>query len=384
MIILAAILSILVYGVIAAMLGTIMPTFTDLFKLTGEQNGNIALAQGLGLVIASISVGPLIDKRGKKIALLGGLILITGALAGLPTAGGATHLMVLYFVLGLGGGIIVTGANALASDVDESRRASTLNFLNLFFGLGGLLTPLIVANFFNGDASTKLKICYLGAGLGVIALIANIAAKIPPPTGERSFKMSEVGGIVTRPVLYMLALFLFLYVACEVGVWNWLASYLISRNIPEAKALNILSLGFALGLLIGRVAVSRILIRISSMNVTLAAAALMAATTFMMLQSSDATYAWIAVFCAGLAMAPVFPTTLAMVADAFPRGTATAMGIVITWGWGGLLISSPIIGAVAGQGNANLGTALLLLPAFSIAMVLVNLALRAMLAKPHA
>jgi fucose permease len=381
MIILAAILSILVYGFIAAMLGTVMPTFTDLFKLSGEQNGNIALAQGLGLVIASVSVGPLIDKRGKKIALLGGLILITGALAGLPTAAGATQLMILYFVLGLGGGIIVTGANALASDVDESRRASTLNFLNLFFGFGGLLTPLLVANFFNGDASTKLKICYLGAGLGVIALIANIAAKIPPPTGERSFKMSEVGGIVSRPVLYMLALFLFLYVACEVGVWNWLASYLISRNIPEAKALNILSLGFALGLLIGRVVVSRILIKISSMNVTLAAAVLMAATTYMMLQSSDSTFAWIAVFCAGLAMAPVFPTTLAMVADAFPRGTATAMGIVITCGWVGLLVSSPIIGAVAGQGNANLGSALLLLPVFSIAMMLVNLALRPMLAR---
>jgi fucose permease len=381
MIILAAILSILVYGFIAAMLGTVMPTFTDLFKLSGEQNGNIALAQGLGLVIASVSVGPLIDKRGKKIALLGGLILITGALAGLPTAAGATQLMILYFVLGLGGGIIVTGANALASDVDESRRASTLNFLNLFFGFGGLLTPLLVANFFNGDASTKLKICYLGAGLGVIALIANIAAKIPPPTGERSFKMSEVGGIVSRPVLYMLALFLFLYVACEVGVWNWLASYLISRNIPEAKALNILSLGFALGLLIGRVVVSRILIKISSMNVTLAAAVLMAATTYMMLQSSDSTFAWIAVFCAGLAMAPVFPTTLAMVADAFPRGTATAMGIVITCGWVGLLVSSPIIGAVAGQGNANLGSALLLLPVFSIAMVLVNLALRPMVAR---
>jgi fucose permease len=381
MIILAAILSILVYGFIAAMLGTVMPTFTALFNLSGEQNGSIALAQGLGLVIASISVGPLIDLRGKKIALLGGLILITGSLAGLPSAGGATQLMVLYFVLGLGGGIIVTAANALASDVDETRRASTLNFLNLFFGFGGLLTPLLVANFFNGDASTKLKICYLGAGLGIIALIANIAAKIPPPSGERSFKMSEVGDIVRRPVLYMLALFLFLYVACEVGVWNWLASYLISRKIDEAKALNILSLGFALGLLIGRVVVSRILIKISSITVTLAAAALMAATTFMMLQSSDATYAWIAVFCAGLAMAPVFPTTLAMVADAFPRGTATAMGIVITCGWVGLLVSSPIIGAVAGQGNKNLGTALLLLPAFSVAMVLVNLALRPMLAR---
>jgi fucose permease len=378
MLILAAILSILVYGVIAAMLGTVMPSFTALFHLSGEQNGNIALAQALGLVIASISVGPLIDTRGKKTALLGGLILITIALAGLPSAGGYTALMMLYFLLGLGGGIIVTGANALASDVSESRRASTLNFLNLFFGLGGLLTPLLAANLLNGDSA---KLCYLGAGLGVVALVANVVAKIPPPTGERSFKVSEVGLIVSRPVLYLLALFLFLYVACEVGVWNWLASYLISRNIDKAKALNILSLGFALGLLIGRVVVSRILIKISSITVTLAAAVLMAGTTYMMLQSSDSTFAWIAVFCAGLAMAPVFPTTLAMVADAFPRGTATAMGIVITCGWLGLVVSSPIIGAVAGKDNANLGTALLILPAFSVAMVIVNLALRPMLAK---
>jgi fucose permease len=373
MLILAAILSILVYGVIAAMLGTVMPSF----HLAGDQNGNIALAQAIGLVIASVSVGPLIDTRGKKTALLGGLTLITLALAGLPSADGYTQLMLLYFVLGLGGGIIVTGANALASDVSESRRASALNLLNLFFGLGGLLTPL-VASLLNGNTAW---LCYLGAGLGVIALAANFVAKIPPPTGARSFKVSEIGTIVSRPVLYLLALFLFLYVACEVGVWNWLNLYLVSRNIDPAKALKILSLGFALGLLIGRVVVSRILIKVSSITVTLVAAALMAATTYMMLQSSDATFAWIAVFCAGLAMAPVFPTTLAMVADAFPRGTATAMGIVITCGWLGLVISSPIIGAVAGRDNANLGQALLLLPAFSVAMVLVNLALRPMLAR---
>ena len=60
--IVAAILAIFVYGVIAAMLGTIMPSFT----LSPEQKGNVALAQALGLLIASISVGPLIDARAKK------------------------------------------------------------------------------------------------------------------------------------------------------------------------------------------------------------------------------------------------------------------------------------------------------------------------------
>lgn len=376
MLIAAAILTILVYGVTASLLGTVMPAFTALFNLTGEQNGDIAFFQGAGLVIASISAGPLVDIRGKKTVLIGGLILLTGALLALRGATGPAQLMLLYFILGLGGGVTVTAANALASDISESRRASTLNFLNLFFGLGGLLTPLLSADLFHGDTA---KLCYLAAALGVIALIANLIAKIPPPSGERSFRMSEVGGILTRPVLYLLALFIFLYVACEVGVWNWLASYLIGRNIDKAKALNILSLGFALGLLTGRLLAARILFKVSPIAVTLTASALMAATTWMMLQSTGATFAWIAVFCAGLSMAPVFPTTLSIVADAFPRGTATAMGVVITSGWLGLVVSSKIIGALAGSDNANLGKALLLLPAFSLAMVVVNVILRPML-----
>jgi MFS family permease len=107
----------------------------------------------------------------------------------------------------------------------------------------------------------------------------------------------------------------------------------------------------------------------------------MAITTYYMLQSNDPTLAWVAVFCAGLAMAPVFPTTLAMVGDAFPKGTATAMGIVITCGWVGLAVSSPIIGSIAGTDSANLKTALLLLPAASALMIAVNLVLRPMLKK---
>ena len=367
--ILAAILAIFVYGVIAAMLGTIMPTF----KLTPEQNGNVALAQAIGLVIASVSVGPLIDAKGKKTALVLGLGIISAALFGLPNAGGYGAILATMFGLGFGGGVIVTAANALASDIGEERRASVLNLLNLFFGLGGLATPLIAANFLHGNA---VALCYLAAVLAAGTFILHIATPMPAPAGGQSFKAAEAGKVLGRPTLYLLALFLFLYVACEVGVWNWLASYLMSRGIPEKSALNILSLGFALGILIGRVVVSRILINVPAINVTLAAAVLMAVTTYLMLNTSDPTVAWIAVFCAGLSMAPVFPTTLAMVGDAFPRMTATAMGIVITCGWIGLAVSSPIIGAMAGANSANLRSALLIIPGFSVAMILLNLALR--------
>jgi fucose permease len=374
MLIAAAVLAILVYGMIAAMLGTIMPTF----NMTPEQNGTIALAQAMGLIIASVVVGPIIDNKGKKAALLGGLSLIAIALFWLPNTSGYTERRLCLFLLGLGGGIIVTAANALVSDISESRRAATLNFLNLFFGLGGLATPFLAANLLSGNA---VALCYTTAVLTVITLGVNLITKIPPPSGERGFKLSEAGEVLGRPALYLLALFLFLYVTCEVGVWNWLVSYLKSQGIGEGRALNILSLGFALGLLLGRVVVSRILFNVSAVTVTLAAAVLMALTTYFMLQTSDPTMAGIAVFCAGLAMAPVFPTTLAMVGDAFPKATATAMGIVITCGWIGLAVSSPIIGGLGGNRPENLKTALLVLPAASVAMIVVNMILRPMLAK---
>ena len=183
--------------------------------------------------------------------------------------------------------------------------------------------------------------------------------------------------LFSQPALLLLCLFLFLYVACEVGVWNWLKRYLISTQFDAATAGGIVSYGFALAILVGRVIVSRVLIKIPALTVTLVSSILMTITTYLMLQVHSRAGVTIAVFCAGLAMAPMFPTMLAITGDTFSRAAATALGIVITCGWIGLAVSSPIIGAMA-AGN-NYGRALLLLPLFSLVMVLVNLVLRPVL-----
>ena len=201
---------------------------------------------------------------------------------------------------------------------------------------------------------------------------------MPAPTGTQSFVFSDIGAVLGKPALFLLSLMLFLYVACEVGVWNWLARHLIAQGVAESRALNILSLGFALGLLIGRVVVSQILRGVppeKDVYVTLAASVLMALTTFWMLRTT--AMAGVAVFLAGVAMAPVFPTVLAMVADRFHTMTATAQGVAISSGWLGLLISSRVIGSIAGGDPKRLKTALLVIPAASVVMIAVNLALRA-------
>jgi fucose permease len=366
----AAILAIFVYGMIAAMLGTILPDLSDRFQLTPTQNGTIAFSQALGLMIASLGVGPLLDTEGDKAGLILGLAFIAVALFWLPRSKGYRSIVFLLFLLGVGGGIVVTGANALVSGVSETHRATALNLVNLFFGLGGLATPFISANLFKRN---WVRLCYTVASLTVVALAIQAVAKMPAPSGAAGFVLADAGPILGRPLLFLLGFFLFLYVSCEVGVWNWLPRHLIAQGIPESRALNILSLGFALGLLVGRVGVSQILIAVPAVTVTLAASIAMAVTTFLMLRTSKPFTAALLVFIAGVAMAPVFPTTLAIVGTAFPRMSGTAIGFVITCGWAGLAVSSRLIGAIAGDDPARLKRALLLIPGAAVLMIGVNL-----------
>ena len=376
MLIVAVILAIFVYGMITAMLGTILPSLSSRFNLTPKQNGSLALAQALGLVLASLAVGPLLDAEGKKIGLVLGLSFICVALYVLPRSPGYRAIMLLMFLLGLGGGALITGANALAGDVGGAHRATALNFVNLFFGLGGFITPFLSAKLFAGN---WIRLCYTIATFGAVALAVELATRMPGPVGVQSFVVADIGPVLGKPVLFLLGLFLFLYVSCEVGVWNWLPRHLIAQGIPESQALNILSLGFALGLLVGRLLVSPILIRVPSITVLMFASVAMAITTFFMLNTKRPGVALVLVALAGLAMAPVFPTALAVVRDAFPRMSSTAMGFAITCGWVGLAVSSRVIGGIAGGDPLRLRKALMVIPISAACMVVLTLIIRAAL-----
>jgi fucose permease len=213
----------------------------------------------------------------------------------------------------------------------------------------------------------------------VVTLVVEAVTKMPGPTGAGRFVFADASPVLGRPLLFLIGLFLFLYITCEVGIWNWLPRHLIAQGIPESRALNILSLGFALGMLIGRVGILPVLIRMPAITVTMAGSAAMAATTFLMLRAKSPAAAWVLVFLAGISMAPVFPTTLAIVGDAFPRMTGTAIGFVITCGWTGLAVSSRLIGVIAGGDPRRLKKALLVIPASAVLMMGLDLAIKSAL-----
>ena len=81
----------------------ILPDLSARFQLSPKQNGTIAFVQALGLIIASVGVGPLIDTEGKKVGMVIGLAVITLALFLLPQSKGFGSVMIYIFLLGLGG-----------------------------------------------------------------------------------------------------------------------------------------------------------------------------------------------------------------------------------------------------------------------------------------
>ena len=376
MLILVSCLVIFVYGMLSSLLGTIIPGMADALHLSNAEIGYIALAQGLGLAGMSVIAGALMDRKGKKIGVTLGLGATIAGLLLLAHSGSVVLTAVSMLILGCGGSLVIVGANAIASDVSDEKRAAALNFLNVFSGLGGLATPLIAGNLLGSDPGKT-------ALFGTAATLAVLVIALLTPM-RRSERNAEGAAAAARPIfasaaLYLLSSVTLLYTACEFGIWNWLPKYLIATGTPRAVALNILSLGFACGLLGGRLVATSVLWRLSPLRVTTVCSLLMAGTTYLVIHPMSQWMTWAAVFCAGMTMAPMFPTTIAIVGKLFKNQSATAIGFAITCGFSGLMLSSPLIGWLSGPSPTGIGRGLLLLPALSLLICLILIFSRGLL-----
>jgi fucose permease len=365
---------IFIYGMLASMLGTIVPGLATRLGLSNVEIGYLALAQGLGLAATSVGAGALIDRSGKKAGIVVGLCAIIGGLFTLGNAHSLHACIVAMTVLGCGGSLVIVGSNTIAAEVCDELKGSALNILNVFVGLGGLATPFVAGNLLGADVA---KIAYCAIAISVFALLLALWTKMPNrPAPSKEVRDSSVFHDFT---LYVLALVTFLYTACEFAIWNWLPKYLIASGMPGKTALNILSLGFACGMLIGRLVAARVLVKASPLLTTLISALLMGITSFAMLQTTTTSAMAAIVFLTGLSMAPIFPTTIAIVGGRFKQRAATAIGFAITCGFSGLVVSSPVIGWLSGTDPHGIKRGLLLIPALSFCIAAILLSLRSSL-----
>ncbi len=364
--------SIFIFGMVMAILGAILPQLVEKLDLQRAQAGNLFFFMNLGMLVATMFFGPVVDRFGFKLLLAPASLLVGLAFAGLAFSGTYRMVMLSVVFLGLSGGVLNGGSNALVNDLHPERRAAALNFLGVFFGFGAMLVPLIIGTFLRQLGLRPVIL--IPAGLSLVPFILFMIFSYPRPKQAQGFEWKQLKKLVSSGLLWLAAFVLFFQSGNEFSVGGWLSSYFQERfNFSLSSSALILS-GYWFFLIVGRFfypLVNRVWKR---ENVVLASVLLALISVVGLMLSPSGLLAAVFALLIGLGFAAIYPTTLSVIGEKFPQFSGTAFSLAITTGLAGGMLSPWLIGQVSQ--NSSLRTALLV-PVFSLVMILaLQLAIR--------
>jgi fucose permease len=414
---LVSFLGIFLYGLLAALPGSVLPTLErNQYLPTDSEVGTFLLINAVGAVLAYLISGPLIDRVGKKLTLMAGTLVVVASMSGfaliLLRVGAAAALFPIFicsFLLGLGANGIVSAGHALVADVASSWRNAALNVLDIFFGLGLMTLPFFVQGLQQRGGVEMVFWVMAAGGLALVALI--VAIRFPRPAHPESFPIGETGELFKNSSFWLLAIALFMYVGSEVSVGKWVVAFMerdagllarsglaatqLDKLAPAALssffehdpagisiatyALHTLSL-FAAALLVGRIVSSLLLgvVKVNSLRLLAVGSAITAlGLGFAFTASAPETVRW-SLVVAGFGMGPIFPTSVGLASVMVPRIAGTAMSLAMGIGFAGLLVIPPVVGYVSvwvGGAAGNVRTGLLVVLTAAIVMFLLHLVL---------
>lgn len=228
----------------------------------------------------------------------------------------STFIIALFacILLGIGAMALNTVGNTLMPIVlfegKDPARASNLG--NGFFGLGYIITPLLIV-FIMKTLNLGYSIALIIIGiLTIIFLVFALITSFPQvPTG---FKFSMALKILQKPAVLIAGLALFCYMSLEISMGTWIKKlmeelFIGNANLdPTAKAGLVLSL-FGVAMMAGRFITASIK-NLTSMGskVIIFSSALSLISILLMIIAKGPVLGIIAVLLAGLAFAPIFPT----------------------------------------------------------------------------
>jgi fucose permease len=371
----AGFLGILVWGTIAPLLGTILPTLRERAGMSLTGSGGLFVALSSGMVAASLVAGVLLDRLGKKPVLCGAVSLIAAALVLLEGARAYALLLVLAFMLGAGGSALVTGAHGLLADLNPRHRAAALNLLDVFFGVGAFVTAFAIVPLQRSGGLAP--VLFVLAAMAGAVLLYFICIAFPDPVHARDFSIGEARRILASAAFLVPALIIFLYVGTEQSVFDWQVTFLLGKfEMDKVAAAQVLS-WFPVAIMLGRVVNNRLLMHVSALPVLLVSTVGAAASLIVILATGSTTAASAMLFVAGLCMASIFPTTLGVLSSRFAEMSGTALGLAITFGWFGSFVVSPTFGFAAhsAAGSPDYSRGYLVIIGSALAMVLMTSAL---------
>ncbi|TPW16064.1 MAG: major facilitator superfamily protein [Acidimicrobiaceae bacterium] len=299
-------------------------------------SGLLIGGQSLGYIVGSLIAGRFYDHgHGHRVMVRAGVIGVAAV-----TAVSGLHqlwaLVVVFMIIGLVMAMVDVGGNTLVvwSQTPE-RVGSSLNALHLCFGIGALVTPLVVA------ASIAMT-----GGLMLVALVAAVVLvpmawrlqRTEVPT-QRTAAHGELRGADSDRALVLVCVFFFVYVGAEATFAGWLHTYAAETGLGADGTASLLVSVFWAGFVLGRI-IAVWLARVLASSTLLVASCLAATLGAAALGFGDGSAAvvWPTTALVGMLLGPQFATMMAYGDERLRLSGASTARIVASSGAGGLVL----------------------------------------------
>jgi fucose permease len=320
-------LGMLTFGIVLTTLGAILPSLIARFGMSKADAGALFAVMSFGILVGSLVFGPIVDRRGYKGMLVLGAALIAIGLAGIAYAPSVGVVRGMIVLVGVGGGIINGGTNALVADVSVGGRSAGLSLLGVFFGVGAVGVPFALSLLL-GTFSYAALVAGVAA-LVLVPLVVTAATRFPAPKQAQGFPIADAGQLLRDPILLLMGMMLFLESGMEITVGGWTATYFHETlGLTDQRALIFLSL-YWFGMMLARLALGWLLRRASAARVMLGCLALGFVGALLLITTSSVAAAGVGVFLIGCGFAATYPVVLGFVGDRYTRLSGTAFSVVI-------------------------------------------------------
>ena len=339
-------------GIMFSILGGVKLKLAEELKIDDAKVGTLISALMFSCLIAVLIIGPLTDMLGYRIIALLGFILggvCVWLLASALSYGAALFACLL---LGIAAMSVNTVGNTLGAAIlfDGQDPARASNLLNVFFGLGAFLAPMIIATLL-GAMGYKKTVGLIGTILFVPVIFA-VLAKFPEP-GE-GFVITDALNLLANPAVLMGGLALFCYIALESSMAGFVTTYLKSHDLSDQKSGVILS-AFWISLMVARLATALFLTGIDPAMIVPVLAIVAVISIGIMVSAPSPAVGIFGTLLTGLALGPIFPTLVGVSfakTNAIAAGTAgSVFGLIFAIGLFGGIIVPMLIGKYAASLN---------------------------------
>lgn len=299
-------------GLVSAVLG---PTLPALANNTGTIVGEIGFlftARSLGYMIGALFGARLFDRLPGHRLMAVMVVAISLTLAVTPIVRQIWLLTAVLFFTGLAENMVDVGGNTLLVWVHRDKVGPFMNGLHFFFGVGALLSPIVVAQVLLH--SDGISWAYWLLALAVLPVSPLLAIQ-PSPTAAAATNQptSKPTNQTNTPLLLLIMAFLFMYVGMEIGFGGWVFTYATTLALVEETAAAYLTSAFWGALTAGRLLSIPLAARLRPSTILrLDLVGALLSTGLILIWRDSAAALWLGAIGLGFCFASIFPTTLAL------------------------------------------------------------------------